>query len=278
MTEPGTSFPTDFVWGAATAAYQVEGAAREGGRGPSIWDTFSHTPGRTLNGDTGDVAIDHYHRWREDLDLMAGLGLGAYRLSLSWPRVQPGGTGELNAEGVAFYSDLVDGLIERGIRPVVTLYHWDLPDELEQAGGWTVRETAFAFADYAREMARALGDRVQLWTTLNEPWCSAFLGYASGVHAPGRTDPVAALRAAHHLNLAHGLAVAAIRAELGEAAQVGVTLNTHVHRPADPDSAADRDAVRRLDAVGNRIFLDPMLRGAYPADLLADVEIGRAHV
>lgn len=271
MTEPGTSFPTDFVWGAATAAYQVEGAAREGGRGPSIWDTFSHTPGRTLNGDTGDVAIDHYHRWREDLDLMAGLGLGAYRLSLSWPRVQPGGTGELNAEGVAFYSDLVDGLIERGIRPVVTLYHWDLPDELERAGGWTVRETAFAFADYARAMARALGDRVQLWTTLNEPWCSAFLGYASGVHAPGRTDPVAALRAAHHLNLAHGLAVAAIRAELGEAAQVGVTLNTHVHRPADPDSAADRDAVRRLDAVGNRIFLDPMLRGAYPADLLADV-------
>ncbi len=271
MTAVATTFPPDFVWGAATAAYQVEGAAAEGGRGPSIWDVFSHTPGATLNGDTGDVAIDHYHRWREDVDLMADLGLGAYRLSLSWSRVQPGGAGELNPEGVAFYSDLVDSVIARGIRPVVTLYHWDLPAELEQAGGWTVRETAQAFAEYARAMARVLGDRVALWTTLNEPWCSAFLGYASGVHAPGRTDPVAALRAAHHLNLAHGLAVRAIRDELGEQAQVAVTLNPHVHRPADPADAADREAVRRLDAVGNRIFLDPMLRGAYPADLLADV-------
>lgn len=271
MSQPVTTFPPDFVWGAATAAYQVEGAATEGGRGPSIWDTFSHTPGATLNGDTGDVAIDHYHRWASDLDLMADLGLQAYRLSISWPRVQPGGTGELNPEGVAFYTGLVDGLLERGIRPIVTLYHWDLPAELEQAGGWTVRETAYAFARYARGVAAALGDRVELWTTLNEPWCSAFLGYASGVHAPGRTDPVAALRAAHHLNLAHGLAVAAIREELGPDTQVAVTLNTHVTRPADPGSAADRDAVRRLDAVGNRIFLDPMLRGAYPADLLADL-------
>lgn len=271
MTPETSTFPPGFLWGSATAAYQVEGAASEGGRGPSIWDVFSHTPGTTLNGDTGDVAIDHYHRWPGDLEIMSELGLGAYRLSISWPRVQPGGAGELNPEGVAFYSELIDALLARGIRPVVTLYHWDLPAELEQAGGWTVRETAYAFADYARAMARALGERVDLWTTLNEPWCAAFLGYASGVHAPGRTDPVAALRAAHHLNLAHGLAVTAIREELGDAAQVAVTLNTHVNRPADPTSAGDLDAARQLDAVGNRIFLDPMLRGYYPQDLLADV-------
>ncbi|SEF00087.1 GH1 family beta-glucosidase [Ruania alba] len=265
------TFPPDFVWGSATAAYQVEGAAAEGGRGPSIWDVFSHTPGTTLNGDTGDVAIDHYHRMRADVALMAELGLGAYRFSVSWPRVQPGGRGEPNAEGLAFYSALVDALVEHGITPVVTLYHWDLPAELQTTGGWTNRESAYAFAEYARIVARALGDRVQMWTTLNEPWCAAFLGYASGVHAPGITDPVAALQAAHHLNLAHGLAATAIRAELGPDTKVSVTLNTHVNRPADPDHPGDVDAVRRLDAVGNRIFLDPMLRGHYPDDLLADV-------
>nr|WP_156742163.1 GH1 family beta-glucosidase [Occultella aeris] len=272
VADPGTGrrFGADFVWGSATAAYQVEGAATEGGRGPSIWDTFSHTPGRTLNGDTGDVAIDHYHRVTEDVALMKELGLAAYRFSISWPRVQPGGSGSANPEGLAFYSRLVDELLAAGIKPVVTLYHWDLPAELEEAGGWTNRATAYAFAEYARIVAAELGDRVGLWTTLNEPWCAAFLGYAAGVHAPGRTEPVAALQAAHHLNLAHGLAARAIRDELGEDTPVSITLNLHVTRPVDATSAADADAVRQLDAVGNRIWLDPLFKGTYPADLLAD--------
>ncbi|PFG40710.1 beta-glucosidase [Georgenia soli] len=261
------TFPESFVWGAATAAYQIEGAASEGGRGPSIWDTFSHTPGRTVNGDTGDVAADHYHRWREDVALMTELGLDAYRLSISWPRVQPGGRGDLNPEGVAFYRDLVDALLEAGINPVVTLYHWDLPQELEDEGGWTNRATAYAFAEYARAMARELGDRVEVWTTLNEPWCSAFLGYASGVHAPGRTDPAGALAAAHHLNLAHGLAAQAIREELGEETNVSVTLNLHVTRPADPERPADLEAAHEVDLVGNHIFLGPLLDGSYPVEL-----------
>ncbi|MHB1064457.1 MAG: glycoside hydrolase family 1 protein [Georgenia sp.] len=261
------TFPDGFVWGAATAAYQIEGAAREGGRGPSIWDTFSHTPGRTRDGDTGDVAADHYHRWREDVALMSTLGLDAYRLSISWPRVQPGGRGELNPEGVAFYRDLLDGLRAAGIAPYVTLYHWDLPQELQDAGGWVNRETAYAFAEYARAMARELGDRVEVWTTLNEPWCSAFLGYASGVHAPGHTDPAEALAAVHHLNLAHGLATTAIREELGEQAQVSITLNLHVTRPADPSRVADLDAAHRVDLVGNHIFLGPLLNGSYPIGL-----------
>ncbi|GAA1644497.1 glycoside hydrolase family 1 protein [Georgenia ruanii] len=261
------TFPDSFVWGAATAAYQIEGAATEGGRGRSIWDDFSHTPGRTRGGDTGDVADDHYHRWQEDVALMAELGLGAYRLSISWPRVQPGGRGPLNPEGVTFYTRLLDALRAAGIAPVVTLYHWDLPSELEAAGGWTTRETAYAFAEYARAMARALGERVALWITVNEPWCSAFLGYAAGEHAPGRTEPAAALAAAHHLNLAHGLAAAAIRDELGESAQVSVSLNLHVTRPADPESAADLEAAHEVDLVGNHIFLGPMLDGSYPIGL-----------
>ncbi|WP_203968255.1 GH1 family beta-glucosidase [Sediminihabitans luteus] len=267
-------FPDGFVWGSATAAYQIEGAAAEGGRTPSIWDTYSHTPGRTLNGDTGDVADDHYHRWPEDVQHVTDLGLDAYRFSISWSRVQPGGSGPFNDEGIAFYSTLVDALVEAGVRPVVTLYHWDLPQELEDEGGWAVRSTAYAFAEYARRMARELGDRVDVWTTLNEPWCSAYLGYASGVHAPGRTEPAAALAAVHHLNLAHGLACLAIRDELGADAKTSVTLNLHVARPADPSSAADLDAVRKVDALANRAFLGPLLEGAYPDDLLADT----AHV
>ncbi|GAA1369046.1 GH1 family beta-glucosidase [Catellatospora chokoriensis] len=261
-------FPDDFVWGSATAAYQIEGAAREDGRGPSIWDTYSHTLGRTLNGDTGDVAADHYHRWQEDLGHIADLGLDAYRFSISWPRVQPGGSGQFNRAGLDFYSRLVDGLLERGVRPVATMYHWDLPQELEDAGGWAVRDTALRFQEYAAGIVEALGDRVHTWTTFNEPWCSAYLGYASGVHAPGRTEPAAALAAVHHLNLAHGLAGRVVR-ELAPAAQLSVTLNLHVIRPAS-DSAADLDAVRRIDALANRAFLGPMLQGAYPADLLAD--------
>ncbi|MGW0504254.1 GH1 family beta-glucosidase [Micromonospora sp. NPDC003241] len=261
-------FPEGFVWGSATAAYQIEGAARLDGRGPSIWDTYSHTPGRTLNGDTGDVAADHYHRWESDLDHIAALGLDAYRFSIAWPRVQPGGSGPVNQAGVDFYSRLVDGLLERGVQPVATLYHWDLPQELEDAGGWPERDTALRFADYASAIVGALGDRVHTWTTFNEPWCSAYLGYASGVHAPGRTEPEAALRAVHHLNLAHGLAGRVIR-DLAPAARLSVTLNLHVIRPAS-DSAADVDAVRRTDALANRAFLGPMLDGTYPADLLAD--------
>lgn len=264
------ALPADFVWGAATASYQIEGAVAQGGRTPSIWDTFSHTPGKTLDGDTGDVADDHYHRWREDIALMRELGLGAYRFSISWSRVQPGGRGPFNEEGIAFYRELATALREAGITPVCTLYHWDLPQELEDEGGWTNRATALAFADYAAEMAARLGDLVDTWTTLNEPWCAAYLGYAAGVHAPGRHDPVDALAAVHHLNLAHGLGVRAIREELGAQARCSVTLNLHVIRPDDPDSAADRDAARQCDAIANRAFTGPMLEGAYPDDLLAD--------
>ncbi|MBO2448847.1 beta-glucosidase [Actinomadura barringtoniae] len=250
-----------FLWGTATAAYQIEGAASEDGRAPSIWDTFSHTPGKTLNGDTGDVACDHYHRWREDVAAMAELGIDAYRFSISWSRVLPGG--ELNRKGVDFYSRLVDELLESGIAPVATLYHWDLPQALEDAGGWPERDIAFRFADYAAAIGAELGDRVHTWTTLNEPWCAAFLGYGSGVHAPGRTDRADSLAAAHHLNLGHGLAVRALREVVAPSAQMSVTLNLH-HLRGEPE------AVRRVDAVANRIFLGPMLGGGYPADLFAD--------
>jgi beta-glucosidase len=255
-----TTFPAEFLWGSATAAYQIEGAAGEDGREPSIWDTFSHTPGKVLAGDTGDVADDHYHRYQSDVEAMARLGLQAYRFSISWPRVLPGG--RLNQKGADFYSRLVDALLERDIAPVATLYHWDLPQHLEDAGGWPVRETALRFAEYAEQIGRVLGDRVQMWTTLNEPWCAAFLGYAAGVHAPGRTDPAAALAAAHHLNLGHGLAVRALRGVVSPSARHSVTLNLHQVR-------GDADAVRRVDAVANRIFLEPMLNAVYPADLVS---------
>jgi len=261
MTE--LRFPTDFIFGSATAAYQIEGAAREDGRGPSIWDTFSHTPGKTWNGDTGDVAADHYHRLEDDLDLMASLGLEAYRFSISWSRIQPTGRGAAEQRGLDFYGRLVDGLLARGIRPIATLYHWDLPQALEDEGGWANRATAEAFADYARIVGAALGDRVHTWTTLNEPWCSAYLGYGSGSHAPGRTEGAAALAAVHHLNLAHGLAVAALREVVVNEPQFSITLNLHVFR-------GEPEAVRRLDALANRAFLAPLLEGVYPADLLDD--------
>ncbi|WP_405897851.1 GH1 family beta-glucosidase [Streptomyces sp. NBC_00727] len=269
VPEAITTFPTGFVWGAATAAYQVEGAAAEGGRTPSIWDTFSRTPGKVRNGDTGDIAADHYHRYRDDVALMKQLGLKAYRFSISWSRVQPTGRGPAVERGLDFYRKLVDELLEAGITPVATLYHWDLPQELEDAGGWPERATAERFADYTAIMAGALGDRVGTWTTLNEPWCSAFLGYGSGVHAPGRTEPASALRAAHHLNLAHGRAIEVLRGQLPATAQTSVTLNLHQVRPLTP-SPEDADAARRIDAVGNRVFTGPMLHGAYPEDLLTD--------
>ncbi|MEY9968679.1 beta-glucosidase [Streptacidiphilus sp. MAP12-16] len=272
-------FPTGFLWGAATAAYQIEGAAAEGGRTPSIWDTYSHTPGRVRNGDTGDTAADHYHRYRDDVALMAQLELKAYRFSVSWSRVQPTGRGPAVERGLDFYRRLADELLEAGITPVATLYHWDLPQELEDAGGWPVRDTAERFGEYAALMGEALGDRVRYWTTLNEPWCSAFLGYGSGVHAPGRTDPADALRAAHHLNLGHGRAVAALRSVLptagahgagqGPGPQLSVTLNLHEVRSLS-QNPADLDAARRIDAVGNRVFTGPILDGEYPQDLRAD--------
>ena len=263
------TFPPGFLWGAATAAYQIEGAAAEGGRTPSIWDTFSHTEGRTVAGHTGDVACNHYHRVGDDVRLMAEMGLKSYRFSVSWPRVQPGGSGPVNAEGLDFYQRLVDDLLANGIEPWLTLYHWDLPQELEDAGGWPARDTAARFAEYAQLMANALGDRVKYWTTLNEPWCSAFLGYGSGVHAPGRTDGAAAVQAGHHLMLGHGLAVQALRATLPQA-QLGVTVNLYPVTPAS-DAPGDVDAARRIDGLANRFFLDPMLRGQYPDDLVADL-------
>ena len=236
-----SGFPAGFVWGAATAAYQIEGAAHDGGRGRSIWDTFARLPGRVAGGHTGDVACDHYHRFRDDVALMADLGLSAYRFSIAWPRVQPDGTGPVEQRGLDFYDELVDALLARGIAAYPTLYHWDLPQALEDRGGWTARDTAERFAAYADLVHRRLGDRVPTWTTLNEPWCAAFLGYAGGVHAPGRTDPAAAFAAAHHLLLGHGLATQALRA--GGASQVMLTLNPMaLHEPGPAASDADRVA------------------------------------
>ncbi|GAB7192964.1 GH1 family beta-glucosidase [Kineococcus sp. NUM-3379] len=268
------SFPPGFVWGSATASYQIEGAVAEDGRTPSIWDTFSRTPGKVRNGDTGDVACDHYHRFREDVALMKRLGLGAYRFSVAWPRITPQVTpdalGPVNPEGLRFYSELLDELIAAGIEPAITLYHWDLPQALEDAGGWTNRKTAERFAEYAEVVAGALGDRVKTFITLNEPWCSAYLGYASGVHAPGRTEPASALAAVHHLNLAHGLGSVAVR-KAAPGARVALTLNLAWVR-TDGTSDADQDAVRRIDGLQNRVFLDPVLRGEYPADVLVDTK------
>jgi beta-glucosidase len=257
-------FPSDFVWGAATAAYQIEGGADADGRGPSIWDTFSRRPGAVAGGDTGDVACDHHRRYRADVALMARLGLPAYRFSVAWPRIQPTGGGPVNQPGLDFYDRLVDELCRHGITPLVTLYHWDLPQALEDAGGWTSRDTAERFAHYAGIVYERLGDRVSTWTTLNEPWCAAFLGYAAGVHAPGRRDPGAAFTAAHHLLLGHGLATQALRT--AGARQVSLVLNTSPVSGLGPDAEV---AVRLVDGLQNRLFLDPVLRGRYPADVLA---------
>ncbi|MFD9545131.1 GH1 family beta-glucosidase [Streptomyces sp. NPDC060022] len=260
------SFGPDFLWGAATSSYQIEGAIHEDGRGPSIWDAFAATRGKVANGDTGAVAADHYHRYREDVALMAGLGLQAYRFSIAWPRVQPCGSGRIEQRGLDFYRRLIDTLLEAGIQPWPTLYHWDLPEPLEDAGGWPARDTAQRLAEYAAVVHDAVSDRVERWTTLNEPWCSAFLGYATGRHAPGRAEPAQAVRAAHHLLLGHGLAVQA----MGEDARVGITLNLTDVSPltGSPD---DLDAARRIDGMQNRFFLDPLLHGAYPEDVVDDL-------
>ena len=267
--DSGLVFPADFTFGSATASYQIEGAFDEDGRGPSIWDTFSKTPGKVFNGDTGDVADDHYHRLEEDLDLMSSLNLQAYRFSIAWPRIQPTGRGPANQAGLDFYGRLIDGLIARGIKPVATLYHWDLPQALEDEGGWMSRSTAEAFEEYARIVGDAFGDRVHTWTTLNEPWCSAYLGYGSGAHAPGRMSAEGALQAVHHLNLAHGLAVLALRRVVTNDPEFSITLNLHSIRGHGPTGA---EAARQIGALANRAFTGPLLKGAYPDDLLDDTK------
>jgi beta-glucosidase len=259
-----TTFPDGFYWGAATAAYQIEGAVDEDGRGPSIWDTFSHTPGAVLRDDTGDIACDHYHRWRDDLDLLDDLGVNAYRLSVAWPRVVPEPGGRVNAKGLDFYERLVDALLGRGIAPVVTLYHWDLPQYLQDLGGWAERDTAGRFGDYVDAVLARLGDRVPYWLTLNEPYCSAFVGHLEGRHAPGIRDESIAVATVHHLLLAHGIGVQRLRAG-GVVGKVGITCNLTSPYPAS-DDPADVAATRRLDLVENRLFLDPLFRGRYPED------------
>jgi beta-glucosidase len=260
------SFPPGFTWGAATAAYQIEGAVAADGRGLSIWDTFSRKPGNVARGDTGDIACDAYHRYAEDVALMASLGMTGYRFSISWPRVQPAGAGWVNSKGLDYYRALLDELAARDITPAVTLYHWDLPQELQDAGGWAVRSTALRFADYAEIVARALGDRVGQWITLNEPQVAANHGYRTGEHAPGLRDDQAAAAATHHLLLAHGLAVQALRAELPASAEVGITLDMHPVRvlPEDHSDVIER-ARQATDADLNGLFLEPVLRGSYPS-------------
>jgi beta-glucosidase len=273
-------FPPGFVWGSATASYQVEGAVDADGRTPSIWDTFARTPGKVLGGDTGDVACDQYHQYPADIAVMKQIGLQAYRFSTAWPRIQPGGKGPVSRSGLDYYNRLVDALLDAGITPLVTVYHWDLPQELEDAGGWPARDTAHRFAEFAGIVATELGDRVPMFTTLNEPWCSAYLGYGNGVHAPGRTERLAPVRAVHHLLLGHGLASRVIR-EAAPNAQVSITLNPTVVRPANyftnggngdiGNNDGTIDAVRRVDGITNRIFHGPLFDGVYPADVVADL-------
>ncbi|KAA3643528.1 MAG: beta-glucosidase [Chloroflexi bacterium] len=260
------SFPKDFLWGAATASYQIEGAWNEDGKGESIWDRFSHTPGKVDNGDTGDVACDHYHRWQEDIVLMKDISLQAYRFSISWPRVLPSGHGEINQKGIDFYSQLVDALLEAGIEPYVTLYHWDLPQVLQDEGGWPARNVVEPFCQYTQAVSKALGDRVNNWITFNEPFVSAFIGYEEGRHAPGHTDLHEALAASHHLLLSHGQAVPIIRNNSPDA-QVGITLNLHPAMAAS-DSEADKATEAFDDGRINRWFLDPIAGRGYPQDMV----------
>lgn len=264
-----TDFPPAFRWGISTSALQIEGATAEDGRRPSIWDTFAAKPGHIRNGDTPGVACDHYHHWSEDLDLAKALGVGAYRFSVAWPRVMPNGTGAVNEAGLAFYDRLVDGLMERGIEPWLTLFHWDLPQPLEDAGGWPRRETALAFVDYADVVSRRLGDRVKHWITHNEPWCSTIKGYYEGEFAPGRRDLADAMQATHHVLLSHGLALPVLRANVPDA-RCGLALSLHPIHPAS-GSEADRLAAVRHDGLRNRWFLDPLHGRGYPEDVLAEI-------
>jgi len=264
----GVPFPPGFLWGTATSAFQVEGASATDGRGESVWDRFAATPGRIEDGSDGAVACDHFRRWPEDVALMRDLGLNAYRFSIAWPRVQPLGRGAVNAAGLDFYDRLLDGLLEAGLAPMATLHHWDLPQALQDRGGWGARDTAAAFVDYAHAVSMRLGDRVRQWATHNEPWCVAHLGHELGCHAPGLRDPALSLRVAHHLLLSHGWAVPVLRRN-SPASEVGLVHIATAVEPATP-SEADRDAARWWDGVFNRWYLDPVYRGEYPADAVAD--------
>ncbi len=259
-------FPPDFVWGVATSAYQIEGAPNIDGKGPSVWDTFAHLPGKIVDGQTGDVACDHYHRWEQDLDLIADLGVDAYRFSVSWPRILPSGNGAVEPRGMDFYDRLVDELLDRGIAAYLTLFHWDLPQACEDRGGWLVRQTAEEFAEYAGLLGERLGDRVAAWITLNEPFVHSSFGYSWGVHAPGRTLGLAVYPVVHHLLLGHGLAVQALRTA-GVSGGIGITHNLSPVIPADPTDSADVAAAGALDAYYNRHWLDPILIGREPAGM-----------
>ncbi|MFL6012501.1 MAG: GH1 family beta-glucosidase [Gaiellaceae bacterium] len=276
MTIDTSSLPADFTWGAATASYQIEGAVNEDGRGESVWDRFCATPGKVRGGDSGDVACDFYHRYRDDVGLMRELGLDAFRFSIAWPRVLPSGRGAVNEAGLDFYDRLVDELLANEIEPFVTLFHWDTPQALEDAGGWPARATAEAFVEYTESVVGRLGDRVRHWITHNEPWVHAWIGYAWGQHAPGRTDEAAAVAAAHHLLLSHGWAVEAIRRAAPDA-RVGITLNL-AQAHAASDTPEDEAAAWRVDGETNRWFLDPIFRGSYPADLLERNELAAPSV
>lgn len=268
MSKNTYSFPKDFIWGAATASYQIEGAWNEDGKGESIWDRFSHTPGKVNNNDTGDIANDHYHLWRKDIKMMKGLGLKAYRFSISWPRILPKGRGKINQKGIDFYSKLVDGLLEAGITPFATLYHWDLPQALQDEGGWEVRSTAEAFVEYTDAISQALGDRVKNWITINEPAVVAWIGNDIGEHAPGYQDMKRAIPVSYHVMLAHGWAVPIIRRNSPNS-EVGITLNVG-WREAASNSSFDLDAVREGDGKWTRWFSDPLYGRGYPADVIAD--------
>ncbi|MDQ1129852.1 GH1 family beta-glucosidase [Microbacterium sp. SORGH_AS_0888] len=263
------AFPDDFLFGAATAAFQIEGAAHEDGRRDSIWDAFCRVPGAVLHGDDGEVACDHYHRYAQDVAVMRDLGLQTYRFSTSWARVRPDG-GPVNQAGLDFYRRLVDALQEAGILPWLTLYHWDLPQALQERGGWTARDTAERFTEYALDVHDALGDRVSVWTTLNEPWCASFLSHTAGIHAPGHYSAAEGVTSAHHLLLAHGMTVRELRAR-DASLNLGITLNLTVADPVDPADPGDLDAARRIDGQFNRWFLDPVFRGSYPRDVVEDL-------
>lgn len=260
-------FPKDFIWGAATAAYQIEGAYREDGKGENIWDRYSHIPGRTFEGHTGDVACDHYHRYEEDIRIMKEIGLKSYRFSISWARIFHDGKGTPNQKGLDFYRRLTEKLNESGIKPAATLYHWDLPQKLQDLGGWANRDTAGWFADYAAYMFEKLGDQVPIWITHNEPWVAAFVGHWIGRHAPGITDFRTALQAAHHLLLSHSQAVRAYR-DMGCSGEIGITLNMNPVYPAS-EKEDDKAAAGMYDEYLNRWFADPVLKGSYPAGLMA---------
>ena len=262
-----SAFPKGFLWGAATAAYQIEGAASEDGKGESIWDRYCRVPGAIDNGDTGDVACDHYHRWKDDIENMRDLGLSAYRFSTAWARIFPSGRGKLNRKGLDFYNALVDGLLAAKIQPALTLYHWDLPQALQDAGGWTNPDTASWFAEYAACMATHLADRVKIWMTLNEPQCSSFVAHADGRHAPGTRDFGKAVEVSHMLMRAHALGVGALRQLCTPDVKVGIALDLHTIYPFT-DGQSDLEAARRADGRANRWFLDPVMKGTYPADML----------